>query len=372
MNIVKLNRRNFLYGSSIFMSGLIQSCTTKNKKINTNENKLIDNQQVKSKDNYLYIFASSGFALDVKRSKLALNRLINAGFHVYNQDIIYRQFQRFAGTDQERIDDLQNIVKGKVDVPKLLIGLRGGYGAMRLLPYIDWQNLGLKLKDNQTLLVGFSDVCVIQLALLAKGNMSSFSGPMVYTNFGNPKLSLKTVKNFINATTNNTLTINIDNFNINDNVSISGISWGGNLSILSALVGSEYLPKINEGILFIEDISEQPYKIERMFQTLYLAGILQKQKAIVLGSFKINTNNIIDSYDNNYTLLTVINNIRRIIKIPIFTDFPFGHIDDIVTFPLGVPCIIDSTAKGYSIKFSEYPILNKKSLNLDNLLYHSE
>ena len=148
---------------------------------------------------------------------------------------------------------------------------------------------------------------------------------------------------------------------------LHGTMWGGNLSVIASLAGSAYLPQPEGGILFLEDVGEQPYRLERMLQTLHLAGILKRQQAIVLGNFRMGSAR--DVYDGGYDLSSVIRTLRRISGIPVLTGFPFGHISDLATFPLGVQTTIrGNSTGGYSASFSGHPTLNPAALTLNNLL----
>lgn len=319
-----------------------------------------------SADNLLRIVASSGFAEDINRVNTALTRLYNAGFTVTNQQAGSRRFQRFAGTDAQRAADFQDVASGRVAMPKVLMGLRGGYGAARILPHIDFASLGARMRERGTLFFGFSDVCAVQLALLAKGNMMSFAGPMAYSEFGKSSPSVFTMDAFIKGATQNRLTVDVPYIQ-RANVETEGTLWGGNLSVLASLAGTPYMPDIGGGILFLEDVGEQPYRIERMLNTLYLSGILDKQRAIVFGDFRMG--NIRDVYDSSYDFSTVANHISRTAKIPVLTGFPFGHIADKITFPLGAHARIRMNGNGsYSVAFEGYPTLDASALTLDTLL----
>nr|WP_314486623.1 LD-carboxypeptidase [uncultured Kingella sp.] len=314
-------------------------------------------------DNTMRIFASSGFCEDSSRIQTGLDRLAHAGFSITNHTAAYRHFQRFAGSDFERIADFQDVATGRVPTPKVLMGTRGGYGAARLLPHIDWSNLGARMREQQTLLFGFSDVTAIQLALLAQSGMPSFAGPMLYSEFAKPQPSLYTMDSFIRTTTSASTTVAVSAYQTSRVKDADGILWGGNLSVLASLTGSPYMPKIQGGILFIEDVAEQPYRIERMLQTLHLAGILKSQQAIVLGDFRMD--NIRDVYDSSYDLTNVSQVIARATGVPVYTGFPFGHVANKTSFPLGARAQLrGNSAGGYQITFSDYPTLNAAALNL--------
>ncbi|HBH34426.1 MAG TPA: LD-carboxypeptidase, partial [Psychrobacter sp.] len=184
------------------------------------------------------IFASSNTGVDDSRNTLGLQRLTCAGFDIRNPEVTRRQYLRFGGTDQQRASDLQNMATGAVEVPKLLLAARGGYGAMRLLESVDWKGLGSLMKEKGSILAGFSDVTAIQCALLAKGNMSSLAAPMLYTEFGKPQPDIISCQGFVEAITNPRLKISLPQQNtLTLSTPLSGVLWGGNLSVVSALAG---------------------------------------------------------------------------------------------------------------------------------------
>lgn len=375
MMTIQLSRRHLLQHSALAMSsGILAACGSSPKPTpsvtptaNTMPSTQPNRPNTSSNQSSLHLFASSGFCEDPTRIQNGLNALHGAGFVISNHQAAYRRFQRFAGSDAERIADLQDIATGKIATPKMLMGVRGGYGAARLLPHIDWASLGARMQEVQTLLFGFSDVTAIQLALLAQSITPSFAGPMLYSEFAKTPLDAYTMDSFIRTTTSQSVTVNVPNYQTSSVPNVDGVLWGGNLSVLASLVGTPYMPNIQGGLLFLEDVGEQPYRIERMLQTLYLAGILKKQRAIILGDFRMG--NIRDVYDSSYTLNSVAQTISRVAGIPVLTGFPFGHIAHKTTFPLGAQAALrGNSAGGYQITFSGYPTLNAASLNLSALL----
>ena len=317
--------------------------------------------------NTMRIFASSGFCEDAARIQTGLDRLAAAGFSITNHTAAYRRFQRFSGTDEQRIADFQEVATGRVPTPKVLMGTRGGYGAMRLLPHIDWKSLGARMRERQTLLFGFSDVTAVQLALLAQGGMPSFAGPMLYSEFAKPEPNVYTMESFIRTTTAPALSVGVSAYQRSPVREAEGVLWGGNLSVLASLAGSPYMPQIQGGILFLEDVAEQPYRIERMLQTLHLAGILKSQQAVLLGDFRMG--NIRDAYDSSYDLANVAQAVSRAAGIPVYTGFPFGHVANKTSFPLGARARLSPNGGGgFQVSFAEYPRLGAGALNLNALL----
>ncbi|MGP4716752.1 LD-carboxypeptidase [Psychrobacter sp. T6-6] len=322
------------------------------------------------------IFASSNVGGSDDRNQLALDRMACAGFKVNNPAITNRQYLRFSGTDSQRASDFQNIATGAIAAPKLLLGVRGGYGAMRLLPMVDWVTLGRITKERGTILAGFSDVTALQCALLAKGSMSSLAAPMLYSEFGKSAPDHVSCRQFAEALINPRLTISIQDASLTSQnlpsilasgepKPITGTIWGGNLSVVSALAGSEYLPRIDGGIVFLEDVGEQAYRIERMLYDLYLAGAFKHQQAIVLGALSGAGE---DSYDKRYDVATVIRQLHELTGLPVYSGMRFGHIGQKHSFPLGATCQLNpDTDGGYQLVFSDYPTIKADAIHVEGL-----
>jgi len=322
------------------------------------------------------LFASSNVGGSNERNQLALDRMVCAGFKVDNPTITTRQYLRFAGTDSQRASDLQNLATGAIAAPKLLLGVRGGYGAMRILPMVDWTTLGRIMKERGTILAGFSDVTAIQCALLAKGAMSSLAAPMLYSEFGKTAPDQVSCRQFAEALSNPNLTITIRDAALTSQQLptilttgeprvLTGTIWGGNLSVVSALAGSEYLPRIDDGIVFLEDVGEQTYRIERMLYDLYLAGVFKDQQAIVFGALSSTGE---DSYDKRYDVATVIHQLHKLTGLPIYSGMRFGHIGKKHSFPLGATCqLTPNTADGYQLSFTDYPTIKADAINVEGL-----
>jgi muramoyltetrapeptide carboxypeptidase len=117
-----------------------------------------------------------------------------------------------------------------------------------------------------------------------------------------------------------------------DAVDARGVLWGGNLAMVASLVGTPYMPKIRGGILFLEDVSEHPFRVERMLIQLLHAGILARQKAIVLGRF---TEYRLGANDNGYDLPSVVAWLRAHVRVPVVTGLPYGHVKVKATLPVG-------------------------------------
>lgn len=117
-----------------------------------------------------------------------------------------------------------------------------------------------------------------------------------------------------------------------DAVDARGILWGGNLAMVASLVGTPYMPDIDQGILFLEDVAEHPYRVERMLTQLWHAGLLAKQHAVVLGHF---TDYRLGAHDNGYGMDAVIHWLRTTVGVPVITGLPYGHVKTKATLPVG-------------------------------------
>jgi muramoyltetrapeptide carboxypeptidase len=300
------------------------------------------------------LIAPSGYPPDPAAIERALARLREAGHRVEGVDAAYRRYQRFGGTDSERAGDLNCLADPARPLPDVVLAVRGGYGAVRLLPTLDYDGLARRLAIRPVALVGHSDFTAIQLALLARAGLVTFGGPMLGMHFGAETPSTFTMRHFWRALTEPSLTLDVEAPQV-QRVDARGTLWGGNLSTIVSLVGTPYMPQVDGGILFIEDINEQPFRIERMIYQLHLAGILARQQALVLGDF---SGIKAYDYDNGYGLPAMIEQIRAVTGIPVVTGLPFGHIDDIVTLPVGGEVHLVSHAQGFRLIAEGHPHLS--------------
>lgn len=274
------------------------------------------------------LIAPSGYCINQAAARRGIQRLEAQGHQILNPTILSRRQQRFAGTEAERAADINELatLAGK---NILIMPVRGGYGASRLLDDIDWPALAVRQQHDPLLICGHSDFTAIQMALLCQ-NVITFSGPMLAGNFGADVLNDFTVDHFWRALTQPEFSVEWQGQG--DNCDAEGTLWGGNLAMLASLVGTPWMPDIRNGILVLEDINEHPFRVERMLLQLFHAGILGRQSAIVLGSFSGAEPN---DYDAGYDLPVMIDYLRSRLTIPVISGLDFGHEQRTVTIPLG-------------------------------------
>ncbi|MCX7219595.1 MAG: LD-carboxypeptidase [Burkholderiales bacterium] len=271
------------------------------------------------------IVAVSGCALDGIAVERGLQLLRERGFVVHNYYDHAQIYQRFGATDVQRLDQLHAAIDNP-DV-QIVMALRGSYGLSRLLPHIDYK----KIAESKKYLVGHSDFNALQLAMLAKTDTSSFCGPMLCDDFSREDLSTYTHQQFFDCIKNTQHEIYFEDAESAD-LGVSGRLWGGNLAMLCHLVGTEYFPRIDDGILFVEDIAEHPFRVERMMLQLHFSGVLQRQKAIVFGNFSAYK---LAAHDNGYDFEQMIRYLRSVLSVPIITGLPFGHIKEKASLVMG-------------------------------------
>lgn len=274
--------------------------------------------------NGIYLISPSGAVNKLPALDLAVDRLRKLGFSVVQDKSARAVYERFAGTDTERLASINRAINQKND---LVMATRGGYGLSRLLPFIDWQAVA----DSGKTFIGQSDFTAFNLALLAKTGAISLAGPTAVHDFGAEQPDDLTEALFM-ETINGELEILSFEAEGSDEVDARGILWGGNLTMICSLIGTPYMPDIQGGILFIEDINEHPFRIERMLSQLWHAGILEKQNAILMGQF---TEYRLGVNDNGYDLSSVLDWLRATVRVPVITGLPYGHVPVKATLPVG-------------------------------------
>lgn len=272
----------------------------------------------------IYIISPSSAVEDAKVLARGVKSLEKMGFKVALDRTVLAREQRFAGTDTQRIAAFDRALKQKRPI---VMASRGGYGVSRILPHLDWT----KLADSGKRFVGQSDFTAFNLAFLAKTGLMSYAGPTACYDFGAIKPEILTTEIFGEVMRGELEILSFESQQA-DAVDCRGILWGGNLAMITSLIGTPFMPKIKGGILFVEDVGEHPYRVERMLNQLAQAGILGKQKALLLGGF---TNYRLAEHDRGYDLHSAIGFIRKSVKIPVIPGLPFGHTPMKATLPIG-------------------------------------
>ncbi|HWU77851.1 MAG TPA: muramoyltetrapeptide carboxypeptidase [Rhodanobacter sp.] len=297
------------------------------------------------------LIAPSGYAHAPAAMARGVERLRAAGCAVEGLDVLERTELRFAGSDAERAADI-NALATMDALPDIALTTRGGYGAARLLPQLDYGGLRERLSDQPTLLVGHSDFTALQLALYARSGLSSFSGPLLADLGAEPRDEFSW-EQFWSTLTAPTMELAWSTATAVE-VDLQGTLWGGNLAVLCSLLGTPYFPHIEGGILFVEDVFESPYRVERMLYQLYLSGVLGRQQALLLGSFSQCEGG---ARDNGYDLAAAFAQIRAVVGMAVVDGLPHGHAGRQLTLPFGATARLRVDGHAARLEAGGYPHL---------------
>ncbi len=286
----------------------------------------------------IYIFSPSSAVRDKAAFRRGVARLRGLGHNVEVDEAALSSYQRFAGDDATRVAAIHRAAASGADVALIS---RGGYGVSRILSAIDFKRVA-KAARGGTRFVGLSDFTAFQNALLARTGAISWAGPALGEDFGTegePDDIMAACFDDLLQNQGEGTGWRLPKPGPTLPVAGEGVwrtkgtaLWGGNLSMVASLVGTPWLPEVKGGILFLEDVHEHPYRIERMLSQLLHAGILARQKAILLGQF---SNYRLIPHDKGFKLATVVDWLQRQIKAPVLQNLPFGHVATKVVLPVG-------------------------------------
>lgn len=297
---------------------------------------------------HIYVYSPSSAQRDKASFRRGIKRLRALGHEVEIDRDALATHMRFAGNDETRLAAIHRAAASGADVAMIS---RGGYGLNRLLADIDYRAVRRAI-DKGMLFLGYSDFTAFQCAVLARTGSVTWAGPTVGEDFGvadQPDdimeacfddlllgqaegAGWKLPKPRIPAGDSATSTSEFPGMPGTGKTFSNAVLWGGNLAVLTSLLGTPYFPQVKGGILFLEDIAEHPYRVERMLSQLLYAGVLARQKAIVLAQF---TRYKLAPNDKGYKLQTAVDWIRGKLKIPVLGNLPFGHVPTKVVLPFG-------------------------------------
>jgi muramoyltetrapeptide carboxypeptidase len=292
-----------------------------------------------------------------ERVRFALDMLDSLGFRARPAPHLFERNGYLAGDDATRAADLKALFADE-SVDAIFCG-RGGYGASRLLPMLDYD----LIRANPKILMGYSDITALLLAIYQRTGLVTFHGPMVTQSFS--PYSLAEYKRVLLGSPVPIQLGSPPPFERGEGMveklnrittlvpgRARGRLLGGNLSLVSHLLGTPYLPDLDGAILFLEDVSEAVYSIDRMLTHLWLAGHLQKVAGIVFGKFTEQPAH--SEYVQNRILEDVLAERARALNIPCAVGLMIGHVDDQTTLPVG--CMVELDASAGTLTLLEEPV----------------
>ncbi|MFN8259292.1 MAG: LD-carboxypeptidase [Bacteroidales bacterium] len=304
------------------------------------DNSLIIRPKALTQGSLIALIAPAGPIVQEQLDK-AQKTLSDLGFRsCFTPDILARKGY-LAGDDNIRLNDLHHAFE-RQDIDAILC-IRGGYGAARIVEKVDYK----LIKKNPKIFIGYSDITVLLNAINQKTGLVTFHGVL-----GTSVFNEYTKRIFSAVLTNNTSgelikTVYPDDISVINPGKASGILAGGNLSIIASLAGTNFRVNFKDKIVFLEDIDEAPYRIDRMLTQLLLTGSLQNASAIVLGNFKgCDLDNQKITAGNSLSLQEVFADRLSNLKIPVVQGYSFGHSENQALFPIGAKAIIDSNVNG--------------------------
>jgi len=282
---------------------------------------------------HIYIFSPSSAVRDKAAFRRGLKRLQAQGHQVEVDTSALASHMRFAGDDATRIAAISRAAASGADVALIS---RGGYGLTRILPALPYIQIA-KAIDGGMQFVGLSDFTAFNQAVYAKTGRITWQGPALGEDFGpehEPDDIMQACFEDLLLEQGEGTGWQLPKLDAERRVRVKDAPlWGGNLSVLVSLLGTPYFPQIKGGILFLEDVGEHPYRIERMLTQLLHAGVLAKQKAVLIGQFS--NYKLVPGHDKGFKLATVVEWLRSQIKAPVLTGLPIGHIATKVLLPVG-------------------------------------
>jgi len=260
------------------------------------------------------------------------------GYRVKVGRHVLAQHGYLAGTDEQRAHDLNDMLRDKE--VKAIFAVRGGYGTPRLLHLIDYRSV----RRDPKIIVGYSDLTALQLALFKKTGLVTFSGPMVGVEMWD-NIDPFTEEQFWRVVSSKARIGLLPNppelpSSFSNEGAARGRILGGNFALVMSLMGTPYLPDLRGSLLALEDVDEAPHRVDRMFMQLRHAGILEKLAGLILGRF-------IDCVPSDpsvphLTIEQVLQEAVRSVKCPVLTNLQYGHIPKKITLPLGVRAQLDA------------------------------
>lgn len=294
------------------------------------------------------LISPSSTCAEPEKIEQAVTYLEQSGYRVKTSLYLNRSEHNPLHTDRYKLHDLHQMFADRE--VRAIFCLRGGAGATRLLDRIDYALIAA----NPKILVGYSDITALSLAVFRKTGLVNFSGPMAATELYAP--SSYTEEHFWGVLTNPLYAKSLDNFHGHPvhclrPGSITGRLIGGNLSVLSSLVGTPYLPSFRGTILFTEDVNEPAYRIDRMLSHLFNAGLAQKCRGLMFGQFSKNPAD--ENRDYRFDKIFTYYANRMHDASPVMTGLSYGHIQELMTLPVGARCHLEISPDRFSFGATE-------------------
>ncbi len=286
------------------------------------------------KEGDLIGLVTPGSPISKKQLEETVEKLEKLGFRTFYQDSVLSEYGYFAGSDQERADELMGMFTNE-DIDGILC-VRGGYGSIRILDLLDFE----QIKHNPKVLIGYSDITALLSSIYEQTGLITFHGPFGISEFND--FTLKSLKKIVMTPVDNYKypykreddtedKAEYDLYTINGGKA-EGELTGGNISVLDSMIGSRFEVNFENKIVYLEDTEEKTYRVDKMLVHLLQATNLKKAAGIVMGVFyECNIND-----EPRLSLKEAIGDLLKPLDIPVSYGLSFGHIDIMITIPNGI------------------------------------
>lgn len=277
----------------------------------------------------------------------AVTKLEEMGFRTTYNDSVLSEYGYFAGTDQERAHELMEMFT-REDVDAIWC-VRGGYGSIRILDLLDYD----QIRKNPKVFIGYSDITALLASIYQETGLVTFHGPMGISDFN--RFAVKSIKNVLlepapeykypykreKDTRGNP---EFDRYTLTGGEA-EGVLIGGNISVLDSMIGTRFEPDFENKIVYLEEIEEKTYRVDKMVFHLLSGTNLKKASGIAMGVF--GDCNIND--EPALSLKMALDDLLKPLDIPISYGFPFGHIKRMVTIPTGINAALDAGKNSFRL-----------------------
>lgn len=331
-----MNRRNFIISGSLLSTSLLVSRTKAFSATFKGDAGTIKPKKLKKGDT-VGLIAPAGY-LKENHLKETRENLEGIGLKIYYTERISHRNGYLGGTDKERAEDINHMFANEnVDA---IFAVRGGYGCARMLDYIDYDII----KKNPKILIGYSDITSLLYAIYAKTGLVCFHGPVGTSTFN--EFSVKNMKDVLMETKAPVVLESHEEaytsedpeyrFSVINSGKAEGVLAGGNLSIVASMVGTSYDVNLKDKILFLEEIGEDPYRVDRMLTQMELAGKFEGIRGFALGIFKDCSLKDEEDKKKSFSLHEVLFDRLQKFNVPTIYGLSFGHVVNKFTLPFGV------------------------------------
>lgn len=344
-----MNRKKFITSVSVASAGVaIFNPLTFSKPLLPDESPIIKPPRLKAGDKLGLV--APGSYISEEELQDSIKNLNQLGFDAKYSDRILLQSGYFAGSDKDRADDLMEKFADKN--VKGIVCARGGYGCSRILPMLDYD----VIRQNPKVLIGYSDITALLYGIYQQAGVVSFHGPVGTSTFND--YSVNNFKRVLVEPERNAL---FTNSTSGTDENIYGVTTivdgkgkgrlvGGNLSIMVSLIGTKYDVNYSKKIVFIEEVGEEPYRVDRMLTQLIESGKFDHASGIMMGIFrKCEIKKESDLTSKSFTLMEVLKDRLGKLKIPVVYGMSFGHVTDKFTIPFGALAELDADKQTFTL-----------------------